>query len=57
MKRKMLDVKPKDRIHNTIFRQRTRVTDIVNCVTNIKWQWAGHVVGMKDNRWTIRSTE
>ena len=29
MERKMLNVKLKDRIRNTIIRQRTRVTDIV----------------------------
>ena len=47
----------KDRIRNTIIRQRTRVTDIVQYVTNRKWKCAGHIARMKDNRWTIRSTE
>ena len=55
MERRMLNVKLEDRIRNTTFRQRTRVTDIVQCVT--KWKWAGHIARMKDNRWTIRSTE
>ena len=53
----MLNVKLKDRIRNTIVRQRTRVTDIVQCVTNMKWKWTGHIARMKENRWTIRSTE
>ena len=53
----MLIVKLKDRIRNTIIRQRTRVTDIVQYVTNTKWKWAGHIAPMRDNRWTIRSTE
>ena len=53
----MLNVKLKDRIRNNIIRQRTRVTDIVQYVTNAKWKWAGHIARMKDNRWTIRSTE
>ena len=52
----MLNAKLKDRIRNTIVRQRTRVTDIVQYVTNSKWKWAGHITKMKDNRWTIRST-
>ena len=47
----------KERIRNTIIRQRTRVTDIVQYVTNTKWKWAGHIARMKDNRWTTRSTE
>ena len=33
MERKMLNVKLKDRIRNTIIRQRTRVADIVQYVT------------------------
>ena len=53
----MFNVKLTDRIRNTIIRQRTRVTDIVQFVTNTKWKWAGHIARMKDNRWTIRSTE
>ena len=32
-------------------------TDIVQYVTNAKWKWAGHIARMKENRWTIRSTE
>ena len=55
MERRMLNVKLKDRIRNTTIRQRTRVTDIVQYVTNTKWKWAGHIARMKDNRWTIRS--
>ena len=55
--RGMLNVKLKDRIRNTTIRQRTRVTDIVQYVTSTKWKWAGHIARMKDNRWTIRSTE
>ena len=56
MERRLLNVKVKDKIHNTTTRQRIRVTDIVQYVTNTKWKWAGHIVPMKDNRWTIRST-
>ena len=43
MERKMLNVKLKDRICNTIIRQRTRVTDIVQYITKTKWKWAGYV--------------
>ena len=57
MERRMLNVKLTDRIRNTTTRQRTRVTDIVQYVTNTKWKWAGHIARMKDNRWTIGSTE
>ena len=53
----MLNVELKDRIRYTIIRQRTRVTDIAQYIANTKWKWAGHIARMKDNRWTIRSTE
>ena len=53
----MLYVRLKDTIHNTIIRQRTRVTDIAQYVTSTKWKWARYIAGKKDNRWTIRSTE
>ena len=36
MERRMLKVKLEDRIRNTTIRQRTRVTDIVQYVTNTK---------------------
>ena len=50
MERKILNVKLKDRIRNTIIRQRARVTDIVQYVTNTKWKWARHIARMKNNR-------
>ena len=56
MIRRMLNVKLTDRIRNTIIRQRTRVADMVQYVTNTKWKWFGHMARMKDNRCTIRST-
>ena len=52
MERKMLNVRPKGRIHNTIIGLRTIVTCIVQYVTNTKWKWAGLNAGMKDNIWT-----
>ena len=53
----MLNVKLKDIIRNTIFRQITGVTDIVQYVTNRKWKWAEHIARMKDNIWTIRNAQ
>ena len=57
MDRKMLNVKLKYRIRNTIITQRTRVNDIVQYVTNKKWKWAGRIARMKNNRWISRSTQ
>ena len=53
----IINVKLKDRFLNTIIRQRVKVTDIGQYVTNTKEKWAGHIARMKDNRWTIKSTE
>ena len=53
----MLNVELKDTIRNTIITQRTRETDIVQYVANVKWKWDGHIAGMKDNKWTTRSAE
>ena len=57
MEKKMLNVKLKDRIRNTIIRQETRVTDIVQYVTSTNWKQAGHIARMKDFRCIIRSEE
>ena len=45
------------RSKNTIIRQRTKLTDIAEHGTKVKWNWAGYIARMKDNRWTISSTE
>ena len=34
-----------------------RVLEYAQYVTSTKWKWTGHITRMKDNRWTIRSTE
>ena len=57
VERRMFNVKLNDRIRNTIIRQRTRVKDIVQYVTNTKWIWAGHIARINDNGWAIRSAE
>ena len=44
MERTMLNVKLEDRNRNTTITQRTRVTDIVQYITNAKWEmgWTHH---------------
>ena len=49
MKRKLLNAKLKDRIRYIIIRQRSRVTDIVQYVTNTKWKWTVHIARINDN--------
>ena len=57
MERKMLGIKLIDKIPNLEIREKTKVNDIIEEITKLKWKWAGHVARMKDNRWTIRCTE
>ncbi|CAH2263450.1 jg13909 [Pararge aegeria aegeria] len=57
MERAMLGVSLRDRIRNVEIRRRTRVTDIVQRVAKLKWQWAGHIVRRKDGRWGTKVLE
>jgi len=54
MERAMLGIRLQDRIRNTEIRRRTKVQDIIQRITTLKWKWAGHVARFKDDRWTIR---
>ena len=47
----------RNKIPNLEIREKTKVNDIIEEITILKWKWAGHVARMKDNRWTIRCTE
>ena len=57
MERVILGISLRDRVPNTIIRQKTRVTDAVERILCLKWNWAGHVARMTDNRWTRRILE
>ena len=57
MERSMLGVSLKDRIRNEVIRQRTKVTDIAERISKLKWQWAGHICRRTDNRWGRRVLE
>ena len=54
----MLNVNLKDRNLNTIIRQSTRVMDLAEYVTNVRWNGLDTLPEWKTMyRWTIRSTE
>ena len=57
MERKMLDLKLQDKMSFSEIRKRTKIIDIIEYTLKHKWKWAGDIARMKDNRWTIRSTE
>lgn len=57
MERSMLGISLRDRIPNTTLRERSGVKDAVACIATLKWNWAGHVARLSDNRWTKRILE
>ena len=57
MERAMLGVSLRDHIRNEVIRQRTRVTDIAQRISKLKWQWAGHICRRTDGRWGKRVLE
>ncbi|CAK1604627.1 unnamed protein product [Parnassius mnemosyne] len=51
MERAMLGVSLRDKLRNEDIRSRTRITDIAQRISKLKWQWAGHIARRTDNRW------
>ncbi|CAH2259761.1 jg24331 [Pararge aegeria aegeria] len=47
----------RDQIRNVEIRRRTRVTDIAQRVTKLKWQLAGHIARRTDGRWGLKVLE
>ena len=57
MERAMLGVSLRDRIRNEEIRRRTKVTDIAQRISKLKWQWAGHIARRTDGRWGCKVLE
>ncbi|XP_064073992.1 uncharacterized protein LOC135193837 [Vanessa tameamea] len=57
MGRAMLSVSLRDRIRNKEIRRRTKVTDVAKRVSELKWQWAGHIARRTDGRWSKKVLE
>lgn len=57
MERSMLGVSLRDRVPNTRLRQMSGVTDAIERITMLKWNWAGHIARMTDGRWTRKILE
>ena len=52
----MLNITWRDHKTAQSIREKTGVRDIIETIRKLKWQWAGHVARMTDNRWTSRLT-
>lgn len=57
MERAMIGITRRDKKTNVWIRQQTGLQDIVARVKELKWQWAGHIARLTDNRWTKLVTE
>lgn len=57
MERSLLKIRRTDRIRNTTVRSRTGITDVIDRAKELKWNWAGHIVRLNDDRWTKMTTE
>jgi hypothetical protein len=54
MERAMLGISLRDRKRNEWIRRKTGVTDVIRKIKSLKWEWAGHIARMEDERWTKR---
>lgn len=57
MERSLLNVSLNDRVRSETIREQTQFCDLEEKAKKLKWEWAGHVYRMSDNRWTKLSTE
>ena len=51
----MVGTNLRNRLRNGTIRQKTKVTDIIERVAHLKWQWAGHLTRQHKNKWTKRN--
>ena len=51
MERSMLGINLRDK-KTIISRQQTKVVDVMTRIASLKWNWAGHIARMTDDRWT-----
>ena len=54
MERAMLGISLRDRHRNDWIRKKTGMTDVIHRTKSLKWQWAGHIARMNNDRWTKR---
>lgn len=57
MERSMLGIRLSDRKTNQDIRKITKVTDVTARIRSLKWNWAGHICRMSNNKWTKKITE
>jgi len=54
MERAMIGITLRDRIRNEEILRRTKVTDVLRLVAQLKCRWTGHVARQDDHMWAHR---
>ena len=57
MERAMLNITRRDRKRNEWIQKQTKVLDIIAKAKSLKWEWAGDIGRVADNRWAKKCTE
>src|SRR6201985_2415720 len=52
MERSMLGISLRDKMTNQWIRQQTKIVDVMERIASLKWNWAGHIARLTDERWT-----
>ena len=51
MERKLLGLSLKDRVPNTRIREITKLDDVAQRASRLKWKWGGHVARLQNTSW------
>lgn len=57
MERSMLGFRKADKKRNTFIRAKTKVTDILTKIDQLKWRWAGHTLRSPQEKWSKTVTD
>lgn len=57
MERSIMKIRKVQKINSSLIRHKTKQTDALRQALKLKWNWAGHIARLKDNRWTIKTTQ
>ena len=52
MESSMLGISLRDKMTNQWILQQTKIVDVMERIASLKWNWAGHIARMTDDRWT-----
>ena len=53
---KILGLSLKDRVPNTMIREITKLGDVAQRASRLKWKWGGHVARLQNNIWAYLYT-